>query len=162
MIGLFDDCDFFLLLDEFEEIIGIKIGYVQCLGDLILCWLLLDFYCFDDLDDDDLMVVDGFESFNVVLCSLYEFEIIDVKCVVVQQLLDMVLDNGGWLELMEFDVNVWIVVVNDFWLVFGVMFEIGLCGLECLLGNYLLVVYFNVYQWLIVLQEYFVLVLMGF
>lgn len=41
------------------------------------------------------------------------------------------------------------------------MLEIGPRGPERLPGNHPLAAHFNVYQWLTVLQEYLVLVLMG-
>lgn len=105
--------------------------------------------------------VDGSESFNAALRSLHEPEIIDAKRVAAQQLLDTVPDNGGRLELTESDANAWIAAVNDLRLALGVMLEIGPRGPERLPGNHPLAAHFNVYQWLTVLQEYLVLVLMG-
>lgn len=83
------------------------------------------------------------------------------KRVAAQQLLDTVPDNGGRLELTESDANAWIAAVNDLRLALGVMLEIGPRGPERLPGNHPLAAHFNVYQWLTVLQEYLVLVLMG-
>ncbi|CFA13981.1 transcriptional regulator [Mycobacterium tuberculosis] len=65
------------------------------------------------------------------------------------------------MELTESDANAWIAAVNDLRLALGVMLEIGPRGPERLPGNHPLAAHFNVYQWLTVLQEYLVLVLMG-
>ena len=51
--------------------------------------------------------------------------------------------------------------VNDVRLTLGVMLEIGPEGPDRLAADHPLAAHFDVYQWLTVLQEYLVLVLMG-
>lgn len=161
MIGLLDDRDSSSPSDELEEITGIKvIGTVE-IRQQPTQGRVTRTLRMPGLDDDDPTAVDGSESFNAALRSLHEPEIIDAKRVAAQQLLDTVPDNGGRLELTESDANAWIAAVNDLRLALGVMLEIGPRGPERLPGNHPLAAHFNVYQWLTVLQEYLVLVLMG-
>jgi len=89
-----------------------------------------------------------------------EPEIINAKRVAAQQLLDTVPENGGRFELTEEGANAWITAVNDIRLTLGVMLEIGPQGPERLPADHPLAVHYDVYQWLTVLQEYLVLVLM--
>ncbi|WP_207569074.1 DUF2017 domain-containing protein [Mycobacterium decipiens] len=159
MIGLLDNRESSSPSDELEEITGIKTGHTERPGDPTLRRLLPDFHKPDDLDDD--APVDDSESLNAALRSLHEPEIIDAKRVAAQQLLDTVPDNGGRLELTESDANAWIAAVNDLRLTLGVMLEIGPRGPERLPADHPLAPHFDVYQWLTVLQEYLVLVLMG-
>ena len=57
--------------------------------------------------------------------------------------------------------NAWVSSVNDIRLTLGVMLEIGPEGPDRLPADHPLATHFDVYQWLTVLQEYLVLVLMG-
>jgi hypothetical protein len=92
---------------------------------------------------------------------LHEPEIINAKRVAAQQLLDTIPDNGGRFELTEEDANAWIAAVNDIRLTLGVMLGIRPEGPDRPPADHPLAVHFDVYQWLTVLQEYLVLVLMG-
>jgi hypothetical protein len=115
--------------------------------------------------DDPSNAADPFEldddSLNAALRSLREPEIIDAKRVAAQQLLDTVPDNGGRFELTEEAANAWIAAVNDLRLTLGVLLEVGPQGPERLPADHPLAAHLDVYQWLTVLQEYLVLVLMG-
>ena len=117
--------------------------------------LLPDFHRPDDSETDSP------DSLNAALRSLHEPDIIDAKRVAAQQLLDTVPENGGRFELTEEAANAWIAAVNDIRLSLGVMLEIGPEGPDRLPADHPLAVHFDVYQWLTVLQEYLVLVLMG-
>lgn len=75
--------------------------------------------------------------------------------------MDTVPDNGGRVELTEEAANAWIAAVNDLRLTLGVMLEIGPQGPQRLPADHPLAAHFDVYQWLTVLQEYLVVVLMG-
>src|SRR5262249_19071664 len=112
-------------------------------------------------DDENPLPGDSSDSLNAALRSLHEPEIIDAKRVAAQQLLDTVPENGGRFELTEEDANAWIAAVNDIRLTLGVMLEVGPQGPERLPADHPMAVHFDVYQWLTVLQEYLVLVLMG-
>ena len=157
MIGLLDERESSSPADELEEITGIKTGNAQRPGDLTLRRLLPDFY---KPDDDDPLALDTSDSLNAALRSLHEPEIIDAKRVAAQQLLDTVPDNGGRFELTEESANAWIAAVNDIRLALGVMLQIGPQGPDRLPPDHPLAAHFDVYQWLTVLQEYLVLVLM--
>ena len=111
--------------------------------------------------DDDDPLADSSDSLNAALRSLHEPEIIDAKRVAAQQLLDTVPDDGGRFELTEEAANAWVSAVNDIRLTLGVMLEIGPQGPDRLPADHPLAAHFDVYQWLTVLQEYLVLVLMG-
>ena len=143
--------------DELEEITGIKTGNAQAPPDPMLRRLLPDFHKPDNGDPEP----DTSDSLNSALRSLHEPEIIDAKRVAAQQLLDTVPDNGGRLELTEEAANAWIAAVNDLRLTLGVLLEIGPQGPERLPADHPLAAHLDVYQWLTVLQEYLVLVLMG-
>lgn len=158
MVGLLDDRESSSPSDELEEITGIKTGHAQPPGDPTLGRLLPDFY---KRDEDNPLSGDDSESLNAALRSLHEPEIIEAKRVAAQQLLDTVPDNGGRLELTEEGANAWVAAVNDLRLTLGVMLEIGPQGPERLPADHPLAAHFDVYQWLTVLQEYLVLVLMG-
>jgi hypothetical protein len=158
MIGLLDERESTSPADELEEITGIKTGNTQRPGDPTLRRLLPDFY---NPDDDDPLALDTSDSLNAALRSLREPEIIDAKRVAAQQLLDTVPDNGGRFELTEESANAWIAAVNDIRLALGVMLDIGPQGPDRLPPDHPLAAHFDVYQWLTVLQEYLVLVLMG-
>ena len=158
MIGLLDERESSSPTDELEEITGIKTGNTAPPADPTLRRLLPDFF---KPDDDDPSAPDVSESLNAALRSLHEPEIINAKRVATQQLLDTVPDNGGRFELTEEEANAWIAAVNDIRLTLGVMLEIGPQGPERLPADHPLAVHFDVYQWLTVLQEYLVLVLMG-
>ena len=159
MIGLLDERQSSSPSDELEEITGIKTGNTDPPGDPTLRRLLPDFYNADD--DDFPLDLDASDSLNAALRSLHEPEIIDAKRVAAQQLLDTLPENGGRFELSEEDANAWIAAVNDIRLSLGVMLAIGPEGPERLPTNHPLASHFDVYQWLTVLQEYLVLVLMG-
>jgi len=161
MIGLLDERESSSPADELEEITGIKTGNTEPPGDPALRRLLPDFYKQDDEDPLDSSAPGAADSLNAALRSLHEPEIIDAKRVAAQQLLDTVPENGGRLELTEEDANAWIAAVNDIRLTLGVMLEIGPQGPDRLPEDHPLAAHFDVYQWLTVLQEYLVLVLMG-
>jgi len=157
MIGLLDERESSSPADELEEITGIKTGSSQPPVDPTLRRLLPDFAKAND-DDPAPETVD---SLNAALRNLHEPEIIDAKRIAAQQLLDTVPDNGGRFELTEEDANAWIAAVNDVRLTLGVMLEVGPEGPDRLPADHPLAAHFDVYQWLTVLQEYLVLVLMG-
>ncbi|WP_104183165.1 DUF2017 domain-containing protein [Mycobacterium avium] len=158
MIGLLDERESSSPADELEEITGIKTGNAQPPEDPTLRRLLPDFYRPDDNGDES---PDAAESLNAALRSLHEPGIVNAKRVAAQRLLGTVPDDGGRFELTEDDANAWIAAVNDIRLTLGVMLEIGPDGPERLPADHPLAVHFDVYQWLTVLQEYLVLVLMG-
>lgn len=158
MLGLLDERESSWPADELEEITGIKTGNAEPPKDPTLRRLLPDFY---RKDDDDTAPPDAADSLNAALRSLHEPEIVDAKRVAAQRLLSTVPDVGGRFELTEEDANCWIAAVNDIRLTLGVMLEVGPEGPERLPADHPLAVHFDVYQWLTVLQEYLVLVLMG-
>ncbi|HEX5254409.1 MAG TPA: DUF2017 domain-containing protein [Mycobacterium sp.] len=158
MIGLLDERESASPADELEEITGIKTGNADPPKDPTLRRLLPDFYRHDG---DDTAPPDGADSLNAALRSLHEPDIVNAKRVAAQRLLSTVPDGGGRFELTEDDANCWIGAVNDIRLTLGVMLEVGPEGPERLPPDHPLAVHFDVYQWLTVLQEYLVLVLMG-
>lgn len=158
MIGLLDERESASPADELEEITGIKTGNAEPPNDPTLRRLLPDFY---RPDDDDTEPSEAADSLNAALRSLHEPGIVDAKRVAAQRLLNTVPDDGGRFELTEDDANCWIAAVNDIRLTLGVMLEVGPDGPERLPADHPLAVHFDVYQWLTVLQEYLVLVLMG-
>jgi hypothetical protein len=157
MIGLLDERESSSPSDELEEITGIKTGNVEPPGDPTLRRLLPDFHKPDDVFELD---PDASESLNAALRSLHEPEIIDAKRVAAQQLLDTLPENGGRFELTEESANAWIAAVNDIRLSLGVMLDVGPEGPSRLPADHPLAAHLDVYQWLTVLQEYLVLVLM--
>jgi Domain of unknown function (DUF2017) len=157
MIGLLDERESSAPSDELEEITGIKTGNVEPPGDPTLRRLLPDFHKPDDVFELD---PDASESLNAALRSLHEPEIIDAKRVAAQQLLDTLPENGGRFELTEESANAWIAAVNDIRLSLGVMLDVGPEGPSRLPADHPLAAHLDVYQWLTVLQEYLVLVLM--
>lgn len=159
MIGLLDERQSSSPSDELEEITGIRTGHAQRPGDPTLSRLLPDFH--KPEDDDNPLALDSAESLNAALRSLHEPEIIEAKRGAAQLLLDTVPANGGRFELTEEAANAWVAAVNDLRLTLGVMLEIGPQGPERLPADHPLAAHFDVYQWLTVLQEYLVLVLMG-
>jgi hypothetical protein len=160
MIGLLDERESSSPADELEEITGIKTGNSEPPNDPTLRRLLPDFYRHEDdtAPPDD---ADDADSLNAALRSLHEPDIVDAKRVAAQRLLNTVPDDGGRFELTEEDANSWIAAVNDIRLSLGVMLEVGPEGPERLPADHPLAVHFDVYQWLTVLQEYLVLVLIG-
>jgi hypothetical protein len=156
MIGLLDERESSSPADELEEITGIKTGNAEPPKDPTLRRLLPDFYQQDDPSSSD----EG-ERLNAALRSLHEPEIIDAKRVAAQRLLDTIPNDGGRFELTQDDANSWVCAVNDIRLTLGVMLDVGPEGPERLPADHPLAVHFDVYQWLTVLQEYLVLVLMG-
>jgi hypothetical protein len=162
MIGLLDERESSSPSDELEEITGIKTGSAEPPGDPSLRRLLPDFHKPDD--EDDPLDLNASDSLNAALRSLHEPEIIEAKRVAGQQLLDTLPENGGRFELTEEGANAWIAAVNDIRLTLGVMLDIGPegpGGADRLPADHPLAAHFDVYQWLTVLQEYLVLVLMG-
>lgn len=157
MIGLLDERESSSSPDELEEITGIKTGNSEPPTEPTLRRLLPDFV----KPGDDFSVPDVADSLNAALRSLHEPEIIDTKRVAAHRLLDTVPDDGGRFELTEDDADAWVAAVNDIRLTLGVMLEVGPEGPERLPADHPLAVHFDVYQWLTVLQEYLVLVLMG-
>lgn len=161
MIGLLDERQATSPSDELEEITGIKTGHSQRPADPTLGRLLPDFHRHDEGDSLEPLTLDASETLNAALRSMHEPEIINVKRIAAQQLLDTLPSNGGRFELTEEGANAWISAVNDLRLTLGVMLEIGPQGPERLPTDHPLAAHFDVYQWLTVLQEYLVLVLMG-
>ncbi|MEE6175642.1 oxidative stress transcriptional regulator AosR [Mycobacterium sp. 050134] len=157
MIGLLDERESSSPADELEEITGIKTGNSEPPRDPTLRRLLPDF--FKPADGDTAPAAAA--ALNAALRSLHEPEIIDTKRHATQRLLNTVPDNGGRFELTEQDAEAWAAAVNDIRLTLGVMLEVGPQGPERLPADHPMAVHFDVYQWLTVLQEYLVLVLMG-
>jgi len=155
MMGLLDERESSSPRDELEQITGMKTGNAEPPNNETLRRLLPDFHKPDDEAEDSA------ESLNAALRSLHEPEIIDAKRVAAQQLLDTVPDDGGRFELTEDAANAWIAAVNDVRLTLGVLLDIGPKGPERLPADHPLAAHLDVYQWLTVLQEYLVLVLMG-
>lgn len=158
MIGLLEERESSSPADELEEITGMKTGNAEPPRDPTLRRLLPDFV--KPGDDDDPSAAGIPEGLNAALRSLHEPEIIEAKRGAAQRLLDTVPENGGRFELSEDDAEAWIAAVNDIRLTLGVMLEVGPQGPERLPADHPLAVHFDVYQWLTVLQEYLVLVLM--
>lgn len=158
MIGLLDERESSSPADELEEITGIKTGNADPPKDPTLRRLLPDFYRHDD---EDTAPHDDADSLNAALRSLHEPDIVNAKRVAAQRLLTTIPEDGGRFELTEDDANSWVAAVNDIRLTLGVMLEVGPEGPERLPADHPLAVHFDVYQWLTVLQEYLVLVLMG-
>lgn len=158
MVGLLDERESSSPADELEEITGIKTGNAEPPKDPTLRRLLPDFY---RNDDQDTAPPDAADTLNAALRSLHEPDIVDAKRAAAQRLLSTVPEDGGRFELSEDDANCWIGAVNDIRLTLGVMLEVGPEGPERLPADHPLAVHFDVYQWLTVLQEYLVLVLMG-
>ncbi|OBF59208.1 hypothetical protein A5756_06045 [Mycobacterium sp. 852002-53434_SCH5985345] len=158
MVGLLDERESSSPADELEQITGIKTGNSDPPKDPTLRRLLPDFF---HPDDDDPSASGAVNSLNAALRSLHEPEIIDAKRLAAQRMLDTVPADGGRFDLTEEDANAWVAAVNDIRLTLGVMLEVGPEGPERLPADHPLAVHFDVYQWLTVLQEYLVLVLMG-
>ena len=158
MVGLLDERESSAPSDELEEITGIKTGNAEPPGDPTLRRLLPDFHKPEDADYE--LDPDASDSLNAALRSLREPEIIDAKRVAAQQLLDTLPENGGRFELTEEGANAWIAAVNDIRLSLGVMLDVGPEGPDRLPADHPLAAHLDVYQWLTVLQEYLVLVLM--
>ena len=157
MIGLLDERESSSPADELEEITGIKTGNSEPPRESTLRRLLPDFY----KSDEDDASPDPSDGLNAALRSLHEPEIINAKRVAAQELLDTLPDEGGRFELTEDSANAWISAVNDIRLTLGVLLEIGPEGPDRLPPDHPLAAHHDVYQWLTVLQEYLVLVLMG-
>jgi hypothetical protein len=157
MIELLDQRESSSPPDELQEITGIKPGNAEPPPDPMLRRLLPDFH----KPDDGALEADSFESLNAALRSLHEPEIIAAKRLAAQQLLHTIPADGGRLELTEEDANAWIAAVNDVRLTLGVLLDIGPEGPERLPAEHPLAAHLDVYQWLTVLQEYLVVVLMG-
>lgn len=157
MIGLLDERESSSPADELEEITGIKTGNSERPRESTLRRLLPDFY----KSDQDDAAADTSEGLNAALRSLHEPEIINAKRVAAQELLDTLPAEGGRFELTEDAANAWIAAVNDIRLTLGVLLEIGPEGPDRLPSDHPLAAHYDVYQWLTVLQEYLVLVLMG-
>ncbi|MEY8015235.1 DUF2017 domain-containing protein [Mycobacterium servetii] len=158
MIGLLDERESSAPADELEEITGMKTGNSEPPHDPTLRRLLPDFYRADAEDEPSPEVP---EDLNAALRSLHEPEIIDAKRVAAQQLLKTIPARAGKFELTEDEANAWVSAVNDIRLTLGVMLDIGPQGPDRLPPDHPLASHFDVYQWLTVLQEYLVLVLMG-
>jgi Domain of unknown function (DUF2017) len=158
MIELLDQRESSSPPDELQEITGIKTGNAEPPPDPMLRRLLPDFH---KPEGEEPLQPDGSDSLNAALRSLHEPEIITAKRLAAQQLLDTIPDDGGRLELTEEDANAWIAAVNDVRLTLGVLLDIGPEGPERLPADHPLAAHLDVYQWLTVLQEYLVLVLMG-
>ncbi|MDD4866002.1 MAG: DUF2017 domain-containing protein [Mycobacterium sp.] len=156
-IGLLDERESSSPADELEQITGIKPGNSEPPRDPTLRRLLPDFH---RPEGDDLPPGVS-ERLNAALRNLHEPEILDAKRAAAQQFLQTIPHNGGKLELTEENANAWVAAVNDIRLMLGVLLEIGPHGPDRLPADHPLAAHFDVYQWLTVLQEYLVLVLMG-
>lgn len=160
LIDLLDERESSSPSDVLEEITGIKTGNSEPPGDPTLRRLLPDFYR-PEGEGASSVGSETPEALNAALRSLHEPEIIDAKRVAAQQLLLTIPDGGGRFELSEDEANAWISAVNDIRLALGVMLDVGPEGPERLPADHPMATHFDVYQWLTVLQEYLVLVLMG-
>ncbi len=160
MIDLLEERESSSPPDELEEITGIKTGNSEPPGDPTLRRLLPDFYRPSD-EDATGSGTETPDGLNAALRNLHEPDIIDAKRGAAQQLLDTVPNSAGRFELTEDQANAWVSAVNDIRLALGVMLEIGPDGPERLPTDHPMATHFDVYQWLTVLQEYLVLVLMG-
>ncbi|MGE4428203.1 MAG: DUF2017 domain-containing protein [Solirubrobacteraceae bacterium] len=158
MIGLLDERESSSPADELEEITGMKTGNSEPPRDPTLRRLLPDFYRPDAGDEPCSEVPEGL---NAALRSLHEPEIIEAKRLAAQQLLQTIPAGGARFELTEDEANAWVSAVNDIRLALGIMLEIGPEGPDRLPSGHPLTAHLDVYQWLTVLQEYLVLVLMG-
>ena len=160
LIDLLDERESSSPPDELEEITGIKTGNSEPPGDPTLRRLLPDFFRPGD-EDASSSGTETPDGLNTALRNLHEPDIIDAKRVAAQQLLDTLPDGGGRFALTEDQANAWVAAVNDIRLALGVMLEIGPDGPERLPSEHPMATHFDVYQWLTVLQEYLVVVLMG-
>jgi hypothetical protein len=160
LIDLLDERESSSPPDELEEITGIKTGNSEPPGDPTLRRLLPDFFRPGD-EDASSSGTETPDGLNTALRNLHEPDIIDAKRVAAQQLLDTVPESGGRFALTEDQANAWVSAVNDIRLALGVMLEIGPDGPERLPTDHPMATHFDVYQWLTVLQEYLVVVLMG-
>lgn len=158
LIDLLDERESSSPADELEEITGIKTGNSEPPADPTLRRLLPDFYRSADQNPSGAVAPEGL---NAALRSLHEPEIIEAKRIAAQELLDTMPDSGGRFELTEDQANAWVGAVNDIRLALGVMLEVGPDGPERLPVDHPMATHFDVYQWLTVLQEYLVLMLMG-
>ena len=157
LLDMLDDRESSAPADELEDITGIRAGNPRRPQDATMRRLLPDFYRSEHNHPAGSAAA---ESLNAALRSLHEPEIINAKRVAAQELLDTLPDDGGRFELTEEGANAWIAAVNDVRLTLGVMLEIGPEGPDRLAADHPLAAHFDVYQWLTVLQEYLVLVLM--
>jgi hypothetical protein len=160
LIDLLDERESSSPPDELEEITGIKTGNSEPPGDPTLRRLLPDFFRPGD-EDASSSGTETPDGLNTALRNLHEPDIINAKRVAAQQLLDTVPESGGRFALTEDQANAWVSAVNDIRLALGVMLEIGPDGPERLPTDHPMATHFDVYQWLTVLQEYLVVVLMG-
>ncbi len=158
MIGLLDERESSSPADELEEITGMKTGNSTPPRDPTLRRLLPDFCRPDGGGEASPEVL---EDLNAALRSLHEPEIIEAKRTAAQQLLQTIPDRGGKFELTKDEADAWVAAVNDIRLTLGVMVGIGPEGPDRLPPDHPLAVHHDVYQWLTVLQEYLVLVLLG-
>ena len=154
MIGLLDERESSSPSDELEQITGMKTGNAERPDNATLQRLLPDFSNPDDAAPD------ATDSLNAALRSLHEPSIIDAKRGAARQLLDTLPDRGGRIELTEDAANAWIAAVNDLRLALGTMLDIRADGPDRLPDDHPLAPHLDVYQWLTVLQEYLVLVMM--
>lgn len=139
--------------DELHQITGIKTGNAQPPDDETMRRLLPDFH--RPIGDESI------DGLNSALRSIHEPAIIDAKRDAAQRMLNNIPEGGGRLELTEDDAHAWIAAVNDIRLALGTMLGIGPDGPERLAPEHPLAAHLDVYQWLTVLQEYLVLVLIG-
>jgi hypothetical protein len=158
MIGLLDERESSSPQDELEQITGMRTGNSEPPDNATLQRLLPDF----SKPDDAVAAGDeATDSLNAALRSLHEPAIIDAKKVAAQQLLETLPDGGGKIELTEDAAHAWTSAVNDLRLALGTMLDIRPDGPDRLPDDHPLAAHLDVYQWLTVLQEYLVLVLMG-
>ena len=158
MLDMLDDRESSAPADELEEITGIRAGNPQRPPDATMRRLLPDFFRSERNHPAGSAAA---ESLNAALRSLHEPEIIEAKREACERMLRTMPAGSGRFELTADDANAWIAAVNDIRLTLGVMLDIGPEGPDRLPADHPLAPHFDVYQWLTVLQEYLVLVLMG-
>ena len=158
LVGMLEERESAAPADELEEITGMRTGNSTPPDDDTMKRLLPDFY----RPQRDHPAGSGpAESLNSALRSLHEPTIIDAKRHAAQRLMDTMPPEGGKFELDEDDAHAWAATVNDMRLALGTMLGISPEGPDDLPPDHPMVGHLDVYQWLTVLQEYLVLVLMG-
>lgn len=158
LLGMLDDREASAPVDELAELTGMRTGNSAPPQDDTLKRLLPDFY---RPATDHPAGSGAADSLNSALRSLHEPAILDAKREAAQRLLDTVPRGGGKFELSEDDAHAWASAVNDVRLALGTMLDVGSDIPDRLPGDHPMSGHLDVYQWLTVLQEYLVVVLMG-
>jgi hypothetical protein len=157
MLDMLEDRQSSAPTDELEQITGIKAGNPKRPQDATMRRLLPDFYRSERNHPAGSATA---ESLNAGLRSLHEPEILDAKKDAGERMLATLPAGGGRFELTRDEANAWVTAVNDIRLALGTMLGIGPNGPERLPDDHPMAGHLDVYQWLTVLQEYLVLVLM--